>query len=145
MLHIGGTMVKHDCIIVISYNDEMTFEEVTATERNLLQCIESSFNRCSPSAYSHESTENSCLIRCELTGILPLHFIRDMAKDIVAHLPDNVECRILVYSSNLAVIKGAVCKQDAYTLQSLDAIQSIGNRRTHLLYEEKLNEQEIFS
>ena len=138
-------MIKHDCITAISYSDDMTFEEVEQTEQIIRRCIESSLSRCSIYAFSQESTEDSCTFRYEIHGILPLHLLRDMANDIVTHLPHTAECRILIYSWNLGIIKGAVCKDGTYTLQSLDAIQFVGHRKIPFLSQEKVYESKIFS
>lgn len=138
-------MIKHDCIIVVSYSYDMTFEEVDSTEKAIRTSIESTLERCTVESCSHDVAEDTFTLRYELNGILPLHLLRDMAKGVVKYLPNSAECRILLYSSNLGVIKGAICKEGDYEIQSLDAVQSIGHRTIPFLHEEKTPEYKIFS
>ena len=142
---IGGLMVKHDYIAVVSYTNDMTFEEIEHIEKGIRTSIESIFTRCNVEALSYASSENSFTIRCELIGILPLHLLRDIAKDITLYLSHGAECRMLVYSWNLGVIKGAVCKEGTYKMQSLDAVQSVGHRTMPFFHEETIHENKIFS
>lgn len=144
-IFIGGTMAKNELIAILSYSDEMTFEEVHSVETIVLGHIENILYNRNAEAFQHETRSDSFMIRCEINGMLSLHFLQDIAVTIVDHIPLGVECKILLFSSCLSTIKVALLNDGKYTIQSVDGTQSIEHRQVNRIQEEKIEGRQIFS